>query len=125
MPSQNIIRAYDAKIDDIRSEDMSLVCRVNTSDVDYYDTVLSAKGIRLGNYESLGKPVLWEHSKDPRRYTDPIGNALWIKNNGGSNPTEIIARPGFLRDDFSRQRWEWFRDEVIKGWSINILPDAD
>lgn len=122
----NIIRAYDAKIDDVRAEDMSLVCRVNTADVDYYKTVLHPKGIRFDNYRTLGQPILWEHGKDlHRRFTDPIGNAVWIKHSGGTSPTEIIARPRFLKDDFSRQRWEWYRDEVIKGWSINILPDMD
>lgn len=124
MSAPNLIRAYEAKIDDVRSEDMSLVCRLNTADVDYYLTVLHPKGIRFDNYRSLGQPILWEHGKDlHRRFTDPIGNALWIKHNGGNAPTEIIAKPRFLKDDFSRQRWEWYRDEIIRGWSVNILPD--
>lgn len=121
---QAIIRAYDAKIDDVNKDDMSLVARINTADVDYYRTVIDPRGVRFDNYRALKLPVLWEHGKDVhRRYTDPIGNALWIRTNGGQRPTEIIAKPRFLKDDFSRQRWEWYRDGTITGWSVNIIPD--
>ena len=124
MSAPNIIRAYEAKIDDVNRTDMSLVARINTCEVDYYRSVLSPRGIRFDNYRNIGQPILWEHSKDiMRRFTDPIGNAMWIKHNGGPSPTEIIAKPRFLRDDFSRQRWEWYRDDVIRGWSVNIIPD--
>ena len=119
---QSIIRAYDATIESVDKSAMSLVARINTSDKDYYNTVIDAGGIDLTNYNKLKRPVLWEHGKDARRFTDPIANAQWIRNNGGQRPTEVLAKPVFLSDDFSRQRFEWYRDDVIKGWSVNILP---
>ncbi len=118
-----IVRAYDATIESVDKAGMSLVARINTSDVDYYKTVIDAGGISLTNYNKLGRPILWEHGKDARRFTDPIGNGQWIRNNGGQKPTEILSKPVFLHDDFSRQRFEWYRDGVIKGWSVNVIPD--
>ncbi len=126
MSEQNaVIRAYDATIEAVDKDKMSLVARINTSDVDYYKTVIDPGGISLKNYNALGRPILWEHGKDARRFTDPIANGQWIRNNGGQKPTEILSKPIFLHDDFSRQRFEWYRDGVIKGWSVNVIPELE
>ncbi len=121
----SIIRTFDAVVEDVNKSDMSLVARINTSNKDRFNTVIAAKGARWKNWRALGSPVLWEHGKDARRHTDPIANASQIWNNGGPSPTEILAQPRFLKDDFSRQRFEWYRDGVVRGWSVNILPTHD
>ncbi len=119
---EHVRRAFDAVIDDVNKDDMSVVCRINTSGRDRYNTVIAAHGGRFKNFRSAGAPVLWEHGKHPQRWTDPIANSPKLWNNGGPVATEIIAQPTFLSDDFSRQRFEWYRDGKVKGWSVNILP---
>jgi hypothetical protein len=121
----NVIRAYEALIDSVSNDDMSIVARINTASVDRYQTVIDPRGGRFDNFRKLGAPNLWEHGKDPRRHTDPIANSQWIRTDGGQVPKQILAKPVFLGDDFSRQRWEWYRDGIIKGWSVNILPDGN
>ena len=49
----------------------------------------------------------------------------------GSGTTEVRDRPKFwqnqyfYRTTFRVSDFEWYRDEVIKGWSVNILPDEN
>ncbi len=116
-----VIRAYDAAIDSVDKADRSLVARINTAGVDRYNTVIDPRGGKLENYRK-NPAVLWEHGKDPRRFTDPIGRNVWVKHNGGQRPTELLARTKFLDDDFSQQRFEWYRDGVLNAFSVNILP---
>lgn len=117
-----IIRAYDAQIDSVDKVDRSLVARINTSGIDRFKTVIDPRGARLENYRR-NPVVLWEHGKDPRRFSDPIGRNAWIRNSGGEGPRELLAKTRFLEDDFSQQRFEWYRDGVLNGFSVNILPD--
>jgi hypothetical protein len=116
-----VIRAYDAAIDSVDKADRSLVARINTAGVDRYNTVIDPRGANLRNYQK-NPQFLWEHGRDPRRHTDPIGRNVWIKTNGGQRPTELLARTKFLNDEFSQQRYEWYRDGVLNAFSVNILP---
>ena len=120
----NVIRAYDAQIDSVDKADRSLVARINTAGTDRYRTVIDPRGGKLDNYRK-NPAVLWEHGKDPRRFTDPIGRNIWVRHNGGQRPTELLARTKFLTDDFSQQRFEWYRDGVLNAFSVNILPVAE
>ncbi len=117
----NVVRAYDASVDSVNKDDMSLVVRINTAGVDRYKTVIDPGGAKLENYRK-NPVVLWEHAKDPRRFTDPIARNQWVRTDGGQRPTSLLAKPLFLQDDFSRQRWEWYRDGVLNAFSVNILP---
>ncbi len=117
----NVVRAYDATVADVNKSDMSLVVRINTAGVDRYKTVIDPGGAKLENYRK-NPVVLWEHAKDPRRFTDPIARNQWVRTDGGQRPTSLLAKPQFLQDDFSRQRWEWYRDGVLNAFSVNILP---
>ncbi len=117
----NVVRAYDATVADVNKADMSLVVRINTAGVDRYKTVIDPGGAKLENYRK-NPVVLWEHAKDPRRFTDPIARNQWVRTDGGQRPTSLLAKPQFLSDDFSRQRWEWYRDGVLNAFSVNILP---
>src|SRR5208337_884975 len=96
-----IIRAYDAQIDSVDKTERSLVARINTAGLDRFKTVIDPKGARLDNYRR-NPVVLWEHGKDPRRFTDPIGTSGgrygWIRTNGGQRPTQILAKTAFLED---------------------------
>ena len=119
-----IVRAYDAVVDDVNMADRTLVAKINTAGVDRYRTVIDPRGGKLENYRK-NPAVLWEHGKDPRRFTDPIGRNLWVKHSGGTRPDTLLARTKFLDDDFSRQRFEWYRDGTLNAFSVNILPVAD
>ena len=122
-PTMNTItRSYDARIDDVSRDDMSLVAKINTSAIDRFQTVIDPKGGRFANY-MRNRVVLWEHGKDPRIGTDPIGRCLWMRHNGGERPTEIRAKTQFLKTDHGRSRWELYRDGVLNAFSVNILPD--
>ncbi len=121
MGVNSIIRAFDANVDSVNKVDMSMVVRINTSSVDRYSTVIDPGGAKLENYRK-NPVVLWEHAKDPRRFTDPIARNQWVRTDGGQRPTSLLAKPQFLQDDFSRQRWEWYRDGVLNAFSVNILP---
>lgn len=120
----SLTRAFDAQIDSVNTEERSLVARINTNTMDRYRSVIDPKGGRLENYRR--NPIaLWEHGKDPRRFTDPIGRNVWIRHSGGEKPKEILAKTQFLDDDFSQQRFEWYRDGVLSAFSVHALPDAD
>ncbi len=118
----NVVRTFDAVVDSVDVENRSIVARINTSSKDRYNTVIAARGGKFKAWRASGMPVLWEHGKDVRRFTDPIANSKGIWNNGGPNPSELLAEPQFLKDEFSQQRFEWYRDGKIRGWSVNILP---
>lgn len=118
-----IVRAYDAQIDSVNTKERTLVARINTSALDRYNTVIDPKGARLDNYRR-NPVVLWEHGKDPRRFTDPIGRNLWVRSSGGEAPLDLLAKTRFLNDDFSQQRYEWYRDGILNAFSVNILPDV-
>jgi hypothetical protein len=119
-----VCRAFDAQVDDIQPEDRTLVARLNTDEIDRYVTVIDARGGRFENYRKLGGPLFWEHGKDVRRGSDPVGSNVWIKKSGGRR-VDVIGKYRFLKDDFSQQRYEWYRDGVLRGFSVNILPDMD
>ncbi len=121
----NVVRTFDAVVDSVDTENRSIVARINTSSKDRYNTVIAARGGKFKAWRASGMPVLWEHGKDVRRFTDPIANSKGIWNNGGPNPSELLAEPQFLKDEFSQQRFEWYRDGKIRGWSVNILPVAN
>ena len=112
-----LTRSFEARADDVRKDDRSIVSRINTSSVDRYKTIIQARGIDFANYRK-NPVVLWEHGKDPQRGTMPIGRNLWIKSDGSS----LIAKTQFRTDDYSQQLWEAYRDGDLRGWSVNVLP---
>lgn len=120
----DVIRAYDAKIDDVNMAKRSVVARINTSGVDRYNTVILPKGARTKNWRAAGGPVLWEHGNYAVRGTIPIANSKELWNNGGPLPSEIIAEPVFIRDEFADMLFEHYREGRIRGWSVNILPSV-
>lgn len=122
--ANRIYRAFDAKVDSVDQEEKSLVAKINTCSKDRYNTVIVPSGGYLEEYYR-NRVVLWEHGKDTRRFTDPIGKNKWIRK-GGSTPTkpttELLAKTIFLDDDFSQQRWEWYRDGVLSAFSVSAIP---
>ncbi len=116
-----LIRSFDASIDDVNQVDRTIVARVNVASLDRLNSIIDPKG---GNLEAYRKNpvVLWEHGKDPRRFTDPIGRNLWIKSSGGNMPSDLLGKTRFLEDDFSQQRFEWYRDGTLNAFSVRVMP---
>ena len=116
-----VIRAFDAVVDDVNMADRTLVAKINTCGKDRYNTVISPRG---GSFEAYRRNpvVLWEHGKDPRRFTDPIGRNGWIKPDGGDKSSRILAKTRFLEDEFSQQRLEWYNDGTLSAFSVSALP---
>ena len=122
MSTAPLVRSFDAVVDDVNVQRRSIVARFNTSSRDRYNTVILPRGCRFKNWRKAGGPILWEHGRDVRRQWDPIATGENIWNNGGPNPKELIAEPVFLEDSFSQQRFEWYRDGILRSWSVNALP---
>lgn len=117
-----ILRAFDAQVTDVNQKERTIVARVQNSDVDRYNSSILTRGLSLKDYER-SLILLWEHGRDSRRGSDPVGRGQWIKPNPKREPTELIAKYEFLRDDFSQQRYEWYRDQILRNFSVRILPD--
>ena len=113
----NIIRAYEAKIDDVIPGERSVVSKINTAAVDRYRTVIQPQGGDLDGYRK-NPVVLWEHGKDPQRGTMPIGRNQWIK----ADSQQIIAKTVFRNDEYSQMLFDAYQDGGLRGWSVNILP---
>jgi len=112
-----ITRAFEAKIDDVKADDRSIVAKINTSGMDRHKTVILPRGGALENYRK-NPVVLWEHGQDPARGRLPIGKNQWIKTTDDA----IVAKTMFRDDDYSRMLWEAYRDEDLRGWSVMALP---
>lgn len=113
-----LTRAYDAKIDDVLPGERSVVARINTGIVDYYRTVIDPLGGDTHNFNRNG-PVLWNHGKDAMRGTVPIGKG-WVKVR--SSERDIIGKTKFAADDFSQMIFDMYEQEILKGFSVNVLP---
>lgn len=115
-----IIRAYEARVDDINSVERSVVAKISTQDVDRYKTVFLSRGCDITSYNA-NKVVLWCHGKDPIRGQRPIGKNQWVRIDRGSQP-KIIAKTIFNDDEFSMQLFRDYQNEFLNAWSISVLP---
>jgi hypothetical protein len=118
-----ICRAFEATVSDVNRKERSIVATVNTGHTDRFNSRILPDGAKLDGYNRGARLLLWNHGKDPRRHDDPIGNGLWVKPVKGSDGTELRGKFRFLEDDFSDQRYQWYRDGVLNGFSIRPLPD--
>jgi hypothetical protein len=116
------LRSFDSKmvVDDVDKDERCITFRVNTDDIDDHRTVILPSGGKFERFRALGSPVLWDHGLDVRRGKDPIAKCLMIRSYGKKRP-EIRARDQFFEDDFSQQRYEWYRDEKLTGVSIRFM----
>ena len=113
----NITRDYAATIEDVSTQERMVTARINTGSIDRFRTVIDPAG---GDLTKYNKVVLWEHGKDPQRGSLPIGKNTWIKRVGG----EIRARTQFGKDDYSQCLFDMYKDGMLNGWSVNVLPTA-
>lgn len=120
MPATQIIRSFDATIEDVNPTRKSVVARINTSARDRYNTVILAKGCKHKAWRAGGGPVLWEHAR--HEFKDPIATADRLWNNGGPSPTEIIAEPVFLDSEFAQDRFRKYESGILRCWSVNCIP---
>lgn len=116
-----LIRSIDATIDDVDKAERAIVARINCASLDRFNSVIDPGGGLIDSYRR-NPVVLWEHGKDPRRFTDPIGRNLWLNAYPKKGPVELRAKTKFLDDDFSQQRYEWYRDGVLNAFSVRALP---
>lgn len=114
--SQVVARDYVAELDDASDAGRWVVSKINTDAVDRFNTVILPQGVDRSAY--LKNPVvLWEHGKDPARGRRPIGRNLWIKPT--SDGRGLVAKTAFADDEFSRGVFALYRDQVLRGWSVN------
>lgn len=120
MNNQPVLRAYEATVDDVVLSERSIVAKIGTGDVDRYRTVIDPAGIDLVQYRR-NPIVLWEHGHDPVRGMLPVGRNLWLKQ-GRSGSGQLIAKTQFGKDEYSRTLFEFYRDGLLRGWSVRVLP---
>lgn len=118
--AQPVLRSYEAIVDDVVASERSIVAKIGTGDLDRYRTVIDPAGIDLVQYRR-NPIVLWEHGHDPVRGMLPIGRNLWLKQ-GRSGSGQLIAKTQFGKDDYSRTLFEFYRDGLLRGWSVRVLP---
>ncbi len=119
MNANNVIRSYEATIEDVRPGERSVISKINTNAVDRFNTVILAEGIDFANFRK--SPVtLWEHGKDPARGHIPVGRSQWIKVDKTAGC--LIAKTIFRDDPYSQALFEAYQDGGLRGWSINALP---
>jgi len=117
---ESIIRSYEAIVSDVDALSRSVVATINTDSVDRYKTVISPGGLNLAAYRKC-PVVLWEHGKDPTRGSVPIGKNKWIKEYKNTLRAETIFRD----DEYSRNLFDCYKEGILTGWSINVLPSRD
>ena len=117
---EKLCRAYQAEVRAVDGEERTVTSTVNTASVDRYKTVIAPEGIDLMAYRK-NPVVLWEHGKDPTRGSKPIGKNLWIRQVGST----LQAKTVFWDDEYSRSIFDMYKEGMLSGWSINVLPDPD
>lgn len=118
---ERLIRAYEAKIDDVRPGERSVVAIINTAALDRYKTVIDPSGMQAEAYRK-NPVVLWEHGRDPVRGRLPVARNMWIK--GRKQERDVIAKCQFRAgDEFAELLFSMYQDETLKGFSIDGLPD--
>lgn len=115
-----VIRSYEATVDDVDLGERSVVSKVGTGCIDRYRTCIPPTGIDLTAFRA-NPVVLWEHGKDPKRGTMPVGRNIWTKVNR-SGRGQLLGKTQFRTDDYSQMLWEAVRDGDIRGWSVRVLP---
>lgn len=117
-----VLRSFDAIVDEVNTKNQTIVAKINTNRLDYYRTVIDPLGGKFDDYVQ-SPVVLWCHGKDQKNRGElPIGRNLWIRIEDSDYP-KIIAKTKFRDDDFSRALYESYRDGDIRGWSVSIIPD--
>lgn len=116
MNAQRIIRSFEAKIDDVSPKERAVISKIGGMAVDRHRTRISPNGISLDAYRS-NPIVLHEHGRCPSRGTMPVGKNQWIKCDG----ERIIAKTIFKDDQYSIDLFNAYKDEWMRGWSINVI----
>ena len=120
MPENRITRAYAASKLDVSEGERAVVARINTDEVDRYETVIDPAGIDLKAYRS-NPVVLWEHGCDfGTRGSVPIGRAAWIRYD--KTDGAVVAKTIFHDDEFSDSIFRLYQAEALRGFSVCVMP---
>jgi hypothetical protein len=121
--STGIIRAFEARLDDVDRRGRVVTCRAATAALDHYRTTIHADGMELGAYRR-NNVILWEHGLDARRGTLPVGLGVKVEPVEGPKGPELLAQVRFHTDEFSDRLFEMYRSGDLKAWSVRIVPVA-
>lgn len=116
MSANTVIRSYEAKVDDVRPDERAVISKIGGMAIDRHRTIISHRGISLDAYR-LNPIVLHEHGRCPTRGSLPVGRNQWIKIDGD----RMIAKTIFRDDAYSSELFNAYKDEWMRGWSINVL----
>lgn len=119
-PELDLLRSYEALIDDVQKGERSVVAKINTAVLDRFKTVIDPLGANLESYNKA-RVVLWEHGQDPMRGMLPVGRNLWIRARKAEK--DLIAKTVFGDDEFSQALFGMYQDGTLRSFSIRPLPD--
>lgn len=120
--TDQLTRAFEAKIDDVSTSRRTVTAKINTNCVDRYNTVIVPRGGNWSNFMRSGPAVLWEHGNDPNRGRLPVAHCNSLKYRKIDD--DILGVMQFKGDDFSSQVMEMYADGTLRSFSVEFLPDA-
>jgi len=111
-----LTRSFEAQIDDVKPDERSIVAKINTWDVDRYQTAILPRGAILEGYRK-NPVVLWEHGEDKLRGSLPVGRNQWITTDDRAMKAKTI----FKDDEFSRELFKCYQEGWLRGWSVRMV----
>ncbi len=121
-PELDLLRSYEALIDDVSPGERSVVAKINTAAVDRYRTVIDPMGADLEAYRK-NPVVLWEHGLDPTRGMLPCGRNVWVKPRKAER--DLIAKTVFNDDEFGRSIFELYKSGCLRSFSVRALAGRE
>jgi hypothetical protein len=121
-PELDLLRSYEALIDDVVPGERSVVAKINTAAVDRYRTVIDPMGADLESYRK-NPVVLWEHGTDVARGALPVGRNVWVKPRKAEK--DLIAKTVFNDDEFSRSLFELYKSGCLRSFSVRALAGRE
>lgn len=118
--TMEIVRAFDAQVEQKLPGERSLVLRAGSGEIDRYHTVVQPSGIDVSHFNK--NPIfLYDHGKHPIRGSLPIGRG-WARFRPSEN--DLIAKIIFYTDEFSQLLYDMYSSDppFARGWSLRALP---
>lgn len=110
----DLLRSFDAEIENVHEGERSIVARINTNTVDRLRTLIDPLGCDVSHFNKT-RSVFWEHGLSTERGTMPIGSG-WAKVRRSER--DMIGKTTFARDDFSQALFDLCKEGHLRSWSI-------
>jgi hypothetical protein len=127
--SSPLIRAIEARVDDVDKKKKTITARLNSCALDRYMTVIDARGMDLRAFRN-NPTMLFEHGLCPTRGAMPAGVWRKVWQAIGPDGPELLGTAEFFRkadgkgDDFTERLFQCYADGDMKAFSVRVIPRA-